>query len=52
MAKDSKSDLTPWSIKGVSKKARTHAKKRAAEANMTMGEWLTRRIRESATGGE
>jgi len=45
-----KPSLTPWSIKGVSSKARKLAKQEATAQNMTMGQWLTMRICEEALG--
>jgi hypothetical protein len=38
----------PWSLKGVSTKARDAAKSAAADAGVPMGEWLSSVIREIA----
>lgn len=43
------STLSPWSIKGVSKKARALAKRQAASEGMPLGQWLSKRIREQAS---
>src|SRR5690606_4495468 len=39
---------TPWSVKGIGPAAREAAKEQARRSGMTLGEWLTRRIREES----
>ena len=38
--------VLPWSLKGVSPEAREIAKKAAAQQGMTIGEWVSRAIRD------
>lgn len=38
--------VLPWSLKGVSPEAREIAKKAAAQHGMTIGEWVSRAIRD------
>lgn len=38
--------VMPWSLKGVSPEAREIAKKAAAQQGMTIGEWVSRAIRD------
>lgn len=42
---------SPWSVKGIEPKARESAKELARRSGMTLGEWLSERIREEAAGG-
>ena len=46
MAKRVKNANFPWSIKGVSTEARDFAKTAASKNGLTMGDWLTKIIRD------
>lgn len=42
--------VLPWSLKGVSPEAREIAKKAAAQQGITIGEWVSRAIRDVSPG--